>query len=101
MAKKKQAGHAVIVCCGTNGRAVLYGRCDGEPVAGQPIRLKGARMVLYWSQACGGLLGLAANGPKKGTRITAAVAEHGDECARQWVSVSGAAAKAIESWPAC
>lgn len=90
-----------LVCCGTNGRAVLVGESDVEPVAGQPITLTNARMVLYWDAACGGLLGLAANGPKGSTRITAAVAKHGDECVRQWVAVSSVAREAIEQWKPC
>lgn len=90
-----------IVCCGANGRAVLIGESDSDPVAGKPISLKNARMVLKWDAECGGLLGLAANGPKGDTRITAAVEKHGDECVRQWVSVSGAAKKEILAWPAC
>lgn len=90
-----------IVCCGTNGRAVLVGESEVEPEAGKPFTLNNARMVLYWDQKCGGLLGLAANGPKGSTRITAAVARHGDECVRQWVEVSAAAYKEIDAWPAC
>ena len=90
-----------IVCCGTNGRAVLVGESDQEPIAGSPITLRNARMIIYWDAECGGLLGLAANGPKGKTRITHAVERHGDECVRQWVSVSDVARKGIEVWPAC
>ncbi len=90
-----------IVCCGEHGRAVLVGKSPTEPVAGQPIRLTDARMILYWSSECGGLLGLAANGPKTSTRITASVPSHGDECVKQWVEVSDNAAKEIDQWKAC
>lgn len=90
-----------LVCCGSNGRAVLVGYSDTEPVAGQPITLMNARMVLYWDTECGGLLGLAARGPKGNTRITAPVDRHGDECVRQWVSVSPEAQKEIEQWKPC
>lgn len=90
-----------LVCCGKNGRAVLIGESESEPVAGQPITLTNARMVIYWDAECGGLLGLAANGPKGRTRITASVARHGDECVRQWVAVSEAARRVIESWTHC
>jgi len=90
-----------LVCCGANGRAVLVGESEMEPVAGQPITLRNARMVLYWDSACGGLLGLAANGPRGNTRITASVDRHGDECVHQWVSVSESAREAIEQWKPC
>lgn len=99
--KEDNMSKMYIVCCGTNGRAVLIGESEVEPVAGQPITLTNARMVLYWSSECGGLLGLAANGPKSSTRITASVERHGDECVRQWVAVSDAARKEIDAWPAC
>lgn len=90
-----------IVCCGSNGRAVLVGESDSEPVAGQSIILANARMVLRWDSKCGGLLGLAANGPRGDTRITASVAKHGDECVKQWIAVSESAAKEINEWKAC
>ena|GEM_PF-4705464 len=90
-----------LVCCGATGRAVLVGESETEPIAGQPIVLTNARMVLFWDAKCGGLLGLAANGPKGETRITAAVARHGDECVRQWVAVSPTAKEAIEKWESC
>lgn len=89
-----------VVCCGVNGRAVLLGLSPKDPKAGKPIRLRNARMVLYWDTPCGGLLGLAANGPKGESRITAAVARHGDECVHQWLLVSPEARKAIDAWPA-
>lgn len=90
-----------IVCCGTNGRAVLIGEAQADPIAGEPITLRNARMVLRWDAPCGGLLGLAANGPKGDTRITAAVDRHGDECVRQWVAVSEEARREIEKWESC
>jgi hypothetical protein len=90
-----------LVCCGTNGRAVLIGDSETEPVAGQPIRMTNVRMVLYWDAECGGLLGLAAKGPKGKTRITAAVPDHGDECVRQWVRLTDTAVQEVDQWPAC
>ena len=89
-----------IVCCGANGRAVIYGYSKVEPKPGKPIRLEQARMVLYWSAKCGGLVGLAAEGPKDGTRITHTVGATGTEVVRQWVAVSADAAKGMDAWPA-
>lgn len=87
-----------LICCGTNGRVVLVGYSDAEPIAGQPIVLTNARMVLFWSAECGGLLGLAASGPKGKTRITKTVERHGDECVRQWLAVSNEAREGFETW---
>ncbi len=39
-----------ILCCGTNGRAVIYAMCEAEPVVGEPIRTGAARMVLASAQ---------------------------------------------------
>ena len=91
---------SVIVCCGTNGRAVVFGECESEPVTGEAITLHNARMVLYWPAACGGLFGLAAKGPRNSLRLTEAVAKTATEAVRQWLSVSDDAAKRLRDWPA-
>jgi len=87
-----------ICCFGAHGTAVIYGWMEAEPVAGAPARMYRARMVLYWSAECRGLLGLAAGGPKTDTRLTPAVESHGDECVRQWISVADDAAAAMDAW---
>lgn len=89
----------VILCCGGQGRAVLFGRVDSAPVPGAAVVLRDARMVLYWSAACGGLLGLAATGPREGTRMSAAVVTTTDLSWQQCLSVSDAAATALRDWP--
>ena len=91
---------SVIVCCGTNGRCVIFGECETKPATGQPITLHHARMVLYWPAECGGLFGLAARGPKNGLRLTEAVETTATESVRQWLSVSDKAADALRTWPA-
>lgn len=91
---------SVIVCCGANGRAVVFGECESEPVTGEPIALQNARMILYWPTACGGLFGLAANGPKDGLRLTHSVAKTATESVRQWLSVPEEAAQKLKDWPA-
>ena len=88
----------IILCCGDKGRAVLYGRVDADPVPGQPVTLHGARMVLYWDAKCGGLLGLAATGPKGDTRITHAVDRVTETVWQEAITVSVTAAAAISDW---
>jgi hypothetical protein len=88
-----------IVCCGESGRAVIVGKSETDPVSGEPIVLHDARMILYWSAECGGLLGLAANGPKTTTKITASVSSTGTGVVKQWVAVSDAAASSLVAWP--
>lgn len=89
-----------IVCCGTNGRAVIVGECEHEPVCGEPIKLRNARMVLYWPAACGGLFGLATDGPRDGLRLTQPVDTTATEVVRQWLTVSDESVEQLRQWPA-
>lgn len=80
----------IILCCGTNGRALVYGYVQSDPVPGQPVRLERARMVLYYPS--GGTFGLAAAGPPKQARVTNAVAEVVETVWQEWLSVTPQAA---------
>jgi hypothetical protein len=62
-----QATQDVIVC--TDKRAVVFGECDD--VTARPIKLKNARMCLYWPKDIGGVFGLGEMGPNKETKISA------------------------------
>ena len=88
----------IILCCGKNGRAVVYGYVDEPPKAGRPVTLRRAKMVLRWPSECKGLFGLAANGPKSGTRLTPAVQSTTETTWQEWVQVSQAAAEGLDSW---
>ena len=93
--------HHIILCCGANGRGVVYGEVSKKPVPGEPVTLRNARMVLRWSTACGGLFGLAAMGPRgqpTDTRITHAVAETTETVWREYIVVSPAAAQQFAAW---
>ena len=98
MTTKKKSRKPYIICGGATGRAVIFGWLDTEPEAEKPCVIYDARMVLYWPAACGGLLGLAANGPQRGLRMTGTVARVTDT-ARQSLSVTAEAAKALTEWP--
>lgn len=87
-----------IICGGATGRAVIFGWLDADPTTDAPVIIHDARMVLYWPGACGGLLGLAATGPRDGLRLTSAVARVTDTV-RQSLSVSDEAASALKGWP--
>lgn len=52
----------------TAHRGVFFGYLNGDE-AKESLRLCKARCVLYWSQESRGFLGLAAEGPKKGSRV--------------------------------
>ncbi len=89
-----------IICGGATGRAVIFGWLDAEPVAGQPVVIHDARMILYWSAECGGLLGLASKGPQTTTRITSAVARVTDTCRQSLTIDDPAVAEKFATWPA-
>ena len=86
----------ILLCAGQNGRALVYGYVNEEPVPGQPVRLEQARMVLYYSE--GGTFGLAATGPPKGSRVTHAVETVVETVWQEWLSVSEEAAKEFDAW---
>ena len=48
-------------------RGVFFGYASAT--AGQTVKLKKARNVLYWSEACKGFMGLAAGGPQAGSKL--------------------------------
>jgi len=98
MTTKKTKRIPAIICGGQTGRAVIYGYVDRLPDPDESVRIHNARMVLYWPPECGGLLGLAAGGPKDGLRLTRAVGEVTDTC-RQGVAVTVTAAAALDEWP--
>jgi len=91
----------IILCCGRDGQVILIGTATKRPVPGEPVELRDARMVLYWSRECGGLLGLAARGPKTSTRITHAVPRVMETVWQEWVEMTPEAVEAMRSWPAC
>lgn len=91
----------IILCCGEHGRGILIGEVEAAPNPGQPVELRDARMVLRWHEDCGGLLGLAARGPRnEWTRITCAVPRVVETVWREWVEVTPVAAEEIDRWPA-
>lgn len=92
MSTKKQK--AIVVT--TAHRGVFFGYSNVTDVNGdKTIRLERARMCVYWSADCKGVVGLAANGPTKGCRIgpaapaitlkdVTAVMECSDSAMRAW-----------------
>lgn len=88
----------MIICVGTPARAVVFGWTASEPVVNEPITLHHARMVLRWPAGCGGLFGLAANGPVDGLQITRPVDRTG-AVVGQWLAVAPEAAAALREWP--
>jgi hypothetical protein len=53
----------------TEHRGVFVGFGPTAPDAKKNIVLTGAKMIVYWPSECHGVLGLAAEGPKRGAKI--------------------------------
>lgn len=88
-----------ILCVGQHGRCVIFGYCDGTPEPGERPLVERPRMVLRWPAACGGLFGLAANGPKEGLQLTAEVHAHKVPPVDAAIPVTAEVAAALQEWP--
>ena len=89
----------IILCATEKGRAVLFGHVPELPTVGEPVALHDARMILSWTEI--GLLGVAAKGPAKGTKITAAVPLVVETVWREIIQCTPEAAVQLSEWPSC
>lgn len=69
MAAKKSEDRYVVVTTDINRRGVFGGILESSK-AGNAV-LRDARMCVYWSRETKGVVGLAAIGPQKGSRVSA------------------------------
>lgn len=90
----------ILLCGGSQGRAIIFGWVDSKPVAGESITVYQARMIIRWTGSSG-LFGLAANGPADGTRITESIESVTDQAWQQWLHVDKQAADRLAKWPSC
>jgi hypothetical protein len=77
----------------TAHRGVFFGYLDGSP-NGEVVKLKQARLCVYWTADLRGFMGLASHGPGKGCKIghaadielraVTAVVEVSPEAAAKW-----------------
>lgn len=88
----------IILCAGQNGRAVIYGYVDSEPVPGEPVRLYDARMLIYWHSDSKGLFGCAAKGPAKGSRLSPVVPSTTETVWQEWIEVTPRAARVFDGY---
>jgi hypothetical protein len=92
MAKKKRI---VVVTTDSTRRGVFSGELVSH--VGDVVKLKNARMAVYWSSATHGVLGLAANGPASGSKITPPVLQLEINGV---TSIMDMTTKAIQKWEA-
>lgn len=86
----KQTERAVIVT--TSHRGVFFGYAGDT--SGETIKLRAARLCIYWSSDLRGFMGLASQGPNKSCKVGPAA----DIEVRDITSVVEVSAKATEAW---
>ena len=77
----------------TTHKGVFFGY--GEPTTEATIKLERARMCVYWSSECHGVLGLAAKGPTKNCKVGPAVPAI---TLRDVTSVTEVSEAAVQAW---
>jgi hypothetical protein len=78
----------------TEHRGVFFGYTDD--ISGIRIKLKRARLCVYWSADVKGFMGLAANGPTKDCKI----GPPADITLRKITAVLDVTPEAVEAWEA-
>jgi len=85
----------VVITTDKDRRGVFFGELESYDADKQYAVLKDAQLAVYWSAATKGVLGLAAHGPQKGSRISpiiprielngvTAKMDASDEAVKQW-----------------
>ena len=92
--KKRTSGSGRPVLVTTAHRGVFFGYA--QATSGKTIKLKGARLCVYWSADCKGFMGLAATGPTAGCRIGPA----SDIELRNITAVLEVKPEAVKAWEA-
>ena len=88
----------IIVC--TDKRGVIFGYAKKtKPKKDGSIKLKNARMCLYWPKSVGGVFGLGDIGPNAETKVSATLGGIELNGVTAIFKVSSAAVKAWESAP--
>ena len=88
--KTKQTERAVLVT--TQHKGVFFGYATDTE--GSTIKLRAARLCVYWTADLRGFMGLASSGPQKGCRIGPSV----DMEVRDITSVAECTPEAVTQW---
>ena len=90
--KKNATASERAVLVTTSHKGVFFGYAT--ETGGTTIRLRAARLCIYWTADLRGFMGLASSGPQKGCRIGPAV----DMEVRDITSVSECTPGAVAQW---
>ena len=84
----------------TELKGVFFGYVpEGTDLSGTVLRIEQARMCVYWDQTTRGVNGLAAQGPKRGCRVSPSVPAMTLQKITSVMETSPEAAQAWESGP--
>lgn len=61
----------VLITTDSSKRGVFFGYIDPADIGKEDVYAEQVQMCVYWSQGVRGVVGLAANGPDKSSRVTA------------------------------
>ena len=88
---------AVLITTDTTKRGVFMGFIDPEDAGKETLEAYDVRMAIYWSADVKGVIGLAATGPTKGCKISAAAKK---ATLKGVTAVMELTDKAIKAWEA-
>jgi len=95
-----QAGKTRPVVVTTEHKGVFFGFIPDKevflhPADGKALTLEDAQMCVYWSADVQGILGLAATGPSRSSRVTRAVSSL---TVTEVTAVIDATGEAVKAW---
>jgi hypothetical protein len=88
----------VLITTNKDLRGVFFAYINPEDVDKEIIEVENVQMCVYWSVETRGVLGLAADGPAKGSRVTKP-APRG--VIRGITLVAECSKEAVKAWKAC
>lgn len=86
----------VVITTDANRRGVFGGVLESQ--SGDVVVLRNARMCIFWSAETHGVLGLAATGPKPGSRLSPAIPRIEVNGVTAIMDVTPEARKTWENW---
>ena len=85
----------VLITTNKDLRGVFFGYIDEATADDETLFVEDAQMCVYWSEDVKGVLGLAAHGPSKQSRVTAPVK---NARIKGVTFVAEASPKAVKAW---
>jgi hypothetical protein len=88
----------VLITTDKDKRGVFFAYIDPQDVEKDILQVERAQMCVYWPVENHGVLGLAADGPVKGARVTKPIQA---ATIKGVTLVAECSAKAVKAWESC